>query len=409
MSKGKSQQRHGVAGSLEPARILTFVKYYLPGYRSGGPVRSLASMVQGLRSKFEFLIITSDRDALVDRPYENVQVGEWNEVAGAKVYYASPRDFSLRKIRKLLESAEYDILYFNSFFDPAFTLLPLLAHRFSPKNRIPVVIAPRGEFSPGALQLRGAKKKLYIGLMRLLRLYDGVVWHASSEIEAAEIRAGFVGDQGHVVVAPNLSSPPESLPEDGLPCKEGRALRIVFLSRITRKKNLHFILEVLRSVRHPVELSIVGVVDDIAYWDVCQQMVGTLPQNISVRYIGAVPHSAVATLLAMHDLFFLPTLGENFGHAILESLAAGTPVLISDQTPWRDIEEVGVGWIRALGNVQGFAEVIGRMCEATGQELRVQRGRAREYAERVKTDRSVIEANHELFARVLPPTREVTE
>lgn len=395
--------------SLEKVRILTFVKYFLPGYRSGGPVRSLAAMVQGLSSKFEFLIVTSDRDALVETPYEDVRVGEWNEVAGAKVYYASPRELSLRKLRELMVSTSYDILYLNSFFNPTFTLLPLLVHRFSSKRHLPVVIAPRGEFSPGALRLKGLKKRMYIGLSRFLGLYEGAVWHASSELEAAEIRAGFAGADARVVVAPNLSSDIEAIPEGKLPSKDGRPLRVIFLSRVTRKKNLRFILEVLSGVRHPVELTIAGVIDDAAYWEACQQSIRALPPNICVTYVGAVPHSEVGGLLAAHDLFFLPTLGENFGHAILESLAAGTPVLISDQTPWKDIEEAGVGWIRGLGDLAGFAQVVCGMCEATGQELALRRARARQYAERVKTDRGVVEANQALFSHVFAATRVAAE
>lgn len=58
-----------------------------------------------------------------------------------------------------------------------------------------------------------------------------------------------------------------------------------------------------------------------------------LPAHIEATYCGPGP-LPVPALMREHDLFFFPTLGENYGHVIIESLSAGTPVLISDQTPW---------------------------------------------------------------------------
>ena len=63
-------------------------------------------------------------------------------------------------------------------------------------------------------------------------------------------------------------------------------------------------------------------------------LVEQLPKNISVSVHDQVPHERVRSVFAEHDLFAFPSLGENFGHVILESLSAGTPVLLSDQTPW---------------------------------------------------------------------------
>jgi len=60
--------------------ILTFVGCYLPGYRGGGPIRTIANMVDRLGDEFEFRIITMDRDLGDVKPYENVKVDSWNAV-----------------------------------------------------------------------------------------------------------------------------------------------------------------------------------------------------------------------------------------------------------------------------------------------------------------------------------------
>ena len=54
----------------------------------------------------------------------------------------------------------------------------------------------------------------------------------------------------------------------------------------------------------------------------------------------------------------LPTLGENFGHVISEALVGGCPVIISDQTPWRDLEKEQVGWDIDLNDEVSFVNAI---------------------------------------------------
>jgi glycosyltransferase involved in cell wall biosynthesis len=57
-------------------------------------------------------------------------------------------------------------------------------------------------------------------------------------------------------------------------------------------------------------------------------------------------------------LFLFPTFSENYGHVILEALLSGCPVLISDQTFWRNLEKEGVGWDVSLDNPQLFRDVL---------------------------------------------------
>ena len=101
-----------------------------------------------------------------------------------------------------------------------------------------------------------------------------------------------------------------------------------------------------------------------------------------------------------HDLFFLPTLGENFGHVILEALYAGCPVLISDQTPWRDLEEKGIGWDLALSKPEMFQDVLQRCVDMNNEEYVKWSERAWEYGLQVTKDDKVVEKNRRLFYKV---------
>jgi len=335
---------------------LTSVGYYLPGYKSGGPIRTIANLVDRLGDEFQFKIVTADRDSGDEKPYRNIKVADWNSVGKAMVFYIPLKKRSLRCFRRLLCSTEYDILYLNSFFSPHFTIKLLLLRRLRLIPDRPLVIAPRGEFSPGALGLKSLKKRVYITAAKAFGLYKGAVWQASSEHEEADIRRWF-GNDARVVIAPNL--PPVISAADGpVAVKEKTRgyLKIIFLSRISRKKNLDGALEMLKGLNGDVQFNIYGPMEDKVYWAECQKIISSLPENIEVQYCGSVEHNKVSTVMSEHDIFLFPTLGENFGHVILEALCAGCPILISDQTPWRDLEEKGVGWDLPLDQPELFRQ-----------------------------------------------------
>jgi glycosyltransferase involved in cell wall biosynthesis len=88
--------------------------------------------------------------------------------------------------------------------------------------------------------------------------------------------------------------------------------------------------------------------------------VGGLPANVVVDVQGPVPPPEVTAVMRRHDLFFLPTQGENFGHVIHEALNTGLPVLISDRTPWNGVTDAGAGWALPLDTHKPFVEVINR-------------------------------------------------
>lgn len=109
-------------------------------------MRTIANMVEHLSDEFDFWIVTKDRDAMDTVPYPNVAINDWNTVGKAQVYYASPESLSFLRLSKLIRKTTYDVLYLNSFFNPHFTILPLLARRVGLLPDKPVVQAPRGNF-----------------------------------------------------------------------------------------------------------------------------------------------------------------------------------------------------------------------------------------------------------------------
>jgi len=336
-------------------KILSFISYYYPSFKSGGPVKTLKNMVEKL-DKINFYIVTRDRDLGDKRSFSNINLNSWQEVDTAKVLYLPPESFSINNIAEIINDSSCQIIYLNSFFDLTFTFKPLLTRKFGMIDPCHVVLAPRGEFSAGALALKSWRKRLFIKLSSVLGIYNDVIWQASSQYEKHDIIAALNIHPSSVFIAKDL--PSKGLKnESGIILKANETCRLVFLSRVSPMKNLDFALQVLGMVKADLIFDIYGPIEDKSYWQDCLKLVQKLPSNIKVNYCGAVEADQVMDVLCAYDLFFFPTRGESYGHVIAESLSVGTPALISDQTPWKNLAIDSLGWDLPL-NVEKFVEKI---------------------------------------------------
>lgn len=340
-------------------KILILCDYYLPGYKSGGGMRTIVNMVDRLNHKFDFLIITRDHDGKLDKQqYDNVKINEWNTVKKAQVFYLSKDNIKISKIRELILQVKPDSIYTNSYFATlAIYVLKLRKLRLMPK--VHIIVAPCGELSDGALQLKSRKKKLFIGFSKLSQLYSDIIWKASNELEKEEIER-VKGKGGEIFIAPDL--PPriisENYRQELKPDKKNGEARMIFLSRFMQKKNFKWLLTFLSSVKGNLIIDIYGPLEDKAYWSECRELIKTLPPNIKIEAKGSIPHEKVSEVLLKYHFFILPTLGENFGHVFLEALGAGCPLIISDRTPWLNLEEDKIGWALTLENQDEWIKVL---------------------------------------------------
>lgn len=391
-----------MAVRLSRPRILVFSASYLPGYKGGGPIRSIANLVARLGSEFDFWIVTADRDVGDREPYPGIRPDTWTEVGDAHVMYLSPAGQSMAALCRLLRNTNYEVLYLNSFFSPVFSIKPLVLRALGLVPWTPLVLAPRGELCEGALRLKITKKKAYILFARSLRMHRGVIWAATSQEEAEAIRR-HLGHKATVIEAPNIPPPHDANHMPVVPAtdKAPGLLKVVFLARISPKKNLRGALEVLAGVKGQVEFDIYGPIEDGHYWAECQRVIDTLPGNVVVRYCGPLPHEQVGAVLSQYHLFFLPTLSENFGHGIFEALLAGRPVLISDRTPWRGLTAQGGGWDLSLEHPEAFRAALQKCVEMNAAEFDAMCRRAREYALAYIRDDAAVKLNRALLSFAL--------
>jgi len=374
--------------------VLVISDYYLPGYKGGGPLRTIANMVGWLGDDFDFYILAADRDLGEDTPYSDIQTGTWQVVGNAQVRYLRPEEMSFSGWRQLLNKIDYDILYLNSFFSSNSVKIMLL-RRLGRIPQRPIVIAPRGEFHRGALAIKPYKKLPYLVMTKLLGMYRDVTWQASNIDEAATIRRQFPRSQ--VKIAPNLPLHPLP-PQPNIPDKtKSQPTRLVFISRISSKKNLDGALKILQQVNAEVAFDIYGPVEDGGYWERCQQLMDALPPNVKAQYCGAVHPDDVIATFAQYHLFLFPTKGENYGHVIWEALYAGCPVLTSDQTAWDALETEIVGWAVPLHHRHRYVEIIEDTAAMTKADFQQMATRAQHYAAQVAVDETRLDANRHLF------------
>lgn len=123
-----------------------------------------------------------------------------------------------------------------------------------------------------------------------------------------------------------------------------------------------------------------------------------LPTNCVVTYNGVLHHDSVSRVLSDYDFFVLPTFGENFGHAIFEAFSVGLPVLLSDQTQWRDLDQTGAGWALPLQDEEAWLLVLRQCLDMNADEYTRMTVAARKKAEAYMNSVSFEQAYANLFS-----------
>jgi glycosyltransferase involved in cell wall biosynthesis len=389
-------------------RILVLSTCYLPGWKGGGPIRTISGMVEALGEEFDFRILTADRD-LGDRDaYPGVVPCVWTPVGKARVMYLPPERCRLAALGRLINGIPHDVVYLGGGFDPQLVLRLLLLRRLGLVSERPVVVAPQGVFSQGAMHIHGFKKRVFVLLARWLKLYDHVTWHVSTRFERRDTRRTLklVKDSHLWVVAPRINTPAAVAVPSAVRHKSAGRLQVVFLSRISPKKNLDGALRILQGVDAPMDFHIYGPKEEEGYWRLCERDMRKLPPHVSATYHGPIPHHETGRVLQRHDLFFLPTLGENFGHVIVEALEAGCPVLISDATAFRHLESQGAGWDLPLKNPEGFRQALRRCAAMSPEEWLAWSEGARSLGTRIVNDETVPNRYRAMFREAVAPALE---
>ncbi|MGO1544576.1 MAG: glycosyltransferase family 4 protein [Gulosibacter sp.] len=336
-------------------RVAVLTPFFPPAYRGGGPIQTLVALLHAATDETDARVVCLNAD-LGDNSPLTKHPNRWQAAYGTTVWYATPRLLPILKAqRAVIKHHHPELVYINSFFDSEFSVLPQILRKLGQWHNATFMLAPRGELHSGALAIKSGKKRAFIRMYKFFRLHHGVIWHASTEIEANEIRREF-GNNVRIVVKENETSLPITAhvrsPRQPGPC------RFVFLSRLVENKGLHIVLAALQQLDEPVSLDVYGGYEDAAYEARCAALLDALPPHVTVTMHGAVDRERALHALQSADATLLPTVTENFGHVIAEALSQSSPVFCGKNTPWTETLASGGGTVIEPREVDQWAAAM---------------------------------------------------
>lgn len=368
-------------------RVLIFIDWYAPGYKAGGPTTSNVNIVEHLKGKFDFYIITSNTDYHEVIPYPNIVSDKWIIRDNVHLYYFS-REHTYNGLKSAIVDAQCEIWYVNGIYSRFFSIYPLiLAKVLKPRK---VIVSARGMLSPHAMAIKSIAKRGYLLGAKLCGFFQNVYFHATNQEEAEYIKRQ-MGDNINVCAIENL---PRKIDVRYYETEKNvNEVRLVSFARISPEKNTLFAIQCLKYCKQHVVYHIYGQINSCSYWAECIEAIKQLPANVTVEYMGSVSPNEMPNRYRLYHFLYLPSTGENFGHAILESLMNSSPVIISDNTPWRHLQDQNIGWDLSLKDQQRFAECIDKCSLLSSVEYGIMARNAYEFA-RKKTEGTFVKQEY---------------
>lgn len=352
--------------------IFIAIDWFHPAYKAGGPVQSVANLVQQYQqphTRFKILCSNTDLDGI---ELKGVAFDCWttyNEYT--QVWYASKKSRLVKTVRNEIKQSGAKVLFIIGIYSWYFNIVPLLFGHAKMK-----ILSARGMLHPGALSQKPFKKRLYLAVLKLLRVQHRIHFHATDEQEALFIQRAF-GKRVKTFIAGNF---PRVLSMQPATKKSAGLLRMASIALISPMKNIALVLESLKHCTQQITYDIYGPVKDKNYWQESVALIQQLPSNISVDYKGAIEPAVTEATLGLYDIFILPSKSENFGHAIFEALSAGKPVITSNFTPFNNLAIQKAGKNASIENTKEIAAAIDFFAAMDLQELTTWNAGAKEYA-----------------------------
>ncbi len=345
-------------------KLLIMASLFYPQKKGGGPTISLMNLVQAIQDEFDIHIISHNYEVGSNEPLEGIQNG-WNTFPFGKVYYFPHGQNSMKNIYSLIEEIQPEVIYQNSFFSYD-EVLPVLQYKKKHKD-VGIVIAPRGEICENRFSDGKLKKTVYVTVLRTLGMLKDVYFQATGVDEFKDMEKYLKIPRERMYDINNFSYANKEyiLPIE----KKPGELKLCYIARIQDTKNLLYAVQRLAKAKGNITYDIYGSLENQSYYDKCFSV--PLPNNIKLRYCGLLDHDDVGKTLSNYHAYYMPTIGENYGHSIVESMLHHRPVVISDKTPWNGINQADAGYAIPLADEKRFENVLEELCSMDQEQYQV--------------------------------------
>jgi glycosyltransferase involved in cell wall biosynthesis len=266
--------------------------------------------------------------------------------------------------------------------------------RICSKQAIPYVVSTHGMLEPWAMQFNAWKKRIAWYLFQKKDLSTARVIHSTAEQESANLQKFGLGVP--IATIPLGIGLPEILPKRTYSKKK----RILFLSRIQKKKGLDMLVDAWAEIRNPDWEIIMAGPDENGEQQRITALINEKKLKESVRFIPPVWGEEKWQLYRSADLFVLPTHSENFGLVIGEALGCAVPVITTQGAPWNVLEDYACGWWTEV-NTYGIRDALLAAIQLSDEEREAMGERGRRLIQQKYSWQQVARQMLQLYAWVL--------
>jgi glycosyltransferase involved in cell wall biosynthesis len=319
----------------------------------GGPSQMVLGLSAALvRAGAAVTIVTTDANGDMGQAPLDVPLATPIEQDGYRIIYfrCSPfrrYKFSTKLLQWLGQHAhEYDVAHIHALFSPISSMAATIARQ----QGLPYVLRPLGTLDPADLQKKRQLKQLYAAALEKRNLAGAAAVHFTTAQEAKiSERFGVETKDWVFPLGVMLPETQNTSLRDRYNIPADRTI-VLFMSRIDRKKGLDLLIPALeRLVAEGKSFEFVlagGNPQEPEYEAEIKRQIAASSLADRSHVIGFVAGGDKTAWLKTADVSVLPSYYENFGIAVAEAMAVGTPVVISDQVHiWEDVQQAEAGWV----------------------------------------------------------------